>query len=395
MNILEKIRNHKKYQKFYRKLFNKIEKKVPKKSKTIVFESFSGKQYSDNPRAIFEYMNQYYPNYNLIWSINPSCTRLFKKEGINFIKRGTLKWLWVMARASFWVVNTRLPGWIYKSKRTNYIQTWHGTPLKKLAMDMDNVTIPGITTEQYKRSFKKETSEWNALVAPNEYSSKIFRKAFNFNGDMIHSGYPRNDFLKNHDSEDIEKIKESMKIPKDKKVILYAPTWRDNTSKVEGKHQFVSDLNFDLLNTELGNEYIVLVRMHYLAAANIDFNKYKSFLVDVTDYNDIRDLYIISDILITDYSSVFFDFSIMNKPIIFYVHDLEEYQNEIRGFYFDFINDAPGPLVKTTEQTIATIKNIDDIQREYNQKYNEFNSKFNHWEDGKASERVVDYILNY
>lgn len=223
---------------------------LPRNEKLIIFESYSGKQFSCNPRAIFEYLeeNKDKYDYQLIWSIDKRNKDLFDNSDVNYLRRFSLKWLWYMATAKYWVTNSRLPLWIPKPRNTTYVQTWHGTPLKKLANDMDEVHMPGTTTEQYKRNFLKEASKWDYLISPNAYSTEIFRSAFQFKKTFIESGYPRNDFLhKKNRNEEMLKIKERLGINKDKKIILYAPTWRDNSFYAKGKYKFNMVLDLESL----------------------------------------------------------------------------------------------------------------------------------------------------
>ncbi|CEG29083.1 CDP-glycerol:poly(glycerophosphate) glycerophosphotransferase [Bacillus sp. B-jedd] len=368
---------------------------LPAKRKLIIFESYLGKQYSCNPRAIYEYLRNNKPEYDMYWSIDPRYRASFENKGIKTVDRFSLKWLYLMARARFWVSNSRLPLWIPKPGHTIYLQTWHGTPLKRLAADMEEVHMPGTDTDSYKRNFLEESSRWDYLISPNEYSTEIFRRAFDFKKKMIESGYPRNDFLYNRNiDEKANSIKEKLSIPLNKKVILYAPTWRDNQFYDKGKYKFNLELDLEKMRNELGSEYIVLLRMHYLIAENLDLSGYSDFAMDVSGHEDIRELYIISDLLITDYSSVFFDFANLKKPMIFFVYDLENYRDQLRGFYFDFEKEAPGPLVKTTSEVIELIKVMAGSEDILPDEYLRFYMKFCHLEDGNASARVVKEIFD-
>lgn len=368
--------------------------KLPVKKKTVIFESFAGKQYSCNPRAIYEYMKEHHPEYNLIWSVNPSYTEIFEEKNVPYIHRFTLKWLFAMARAEYWVVNSRLPLWIPKPKHTTYVQTWHGTPLKRLAVDMEEVHMPGTNTEKYKQNFTKEASKWDYLISPNRYSTEIFARAFQFNKTMIESGYPRNDFLyTDNRPETMKAIKRKINIPEDKKVILYAPTWRDDQFYKKGKYKFDLDLNLDKLREEIGDNYVIVLRMHYLVAENFDLSPYKGFAYDFSSYEDIRELYMVSDLLITDYSSVFFDFANLKRPMIFFVPDIETYRDKLRGFYFDFEQEAPGPLVKTTEEVIEKIKETETSDYRLPDIFEPFYEKFCYLETGNSSEKVVKTVF--
>lgn len=363
---------------------------LPAKKNLIVFESFLGKQYSCNPRAIYEYLQENHPDYEMYWSIDPRYAHIFKEVNGKILSRFSIPWLFKMARAKYWVSNSRLPAWIPKPNHTVYLQTWHGTPLKRLAADMKEVHMPGTNTEDYKENFLRESSRWDYLISPNRYSSEIFTRAFDFKKELIESGYPRNDYLyKNNTPEAIKALKKSLNIPLDKKVILYAPTWRDNEFHEKGKYKFNLKLDLDKMQETLAGNYIILLRMHYLIADNIDIKAYSDFAYDVSDHTDISELYLISDMLITDYSSVFFDYANLKRPMIFYVYDIENYRDVLRGFYFDFEKHAPGPLVKTTEEVIHHIQS----PREINTDLERFHDKFCYLESGESSKRVVEKVF--
>ncbi|WP_202585862.1 CDP-glycerol glycerophosphotransferase family protein, partial [Vagococcus lutrae] len=165
--------------------------------------------------------------------------------------------------------------------------------------------------------------------------------------------------------EDHDRIKQSLGIPLDKKVILYAPTWRDDEFHSVGNYKFTLRLNLERLREDLGDEYVIVLRMHYFISDVLDLSEYEGFAFDYSKYNDINDLYIISDLLITDYSSVFFDFANLKRPILFYTYDLAKYKDELRGFYIDVQNDLPGQLLYSTKEIIDRFKNIKKVMYEY------------------------------
>ncbi|SFE74897.1 CDP-glycerol glycerophosphotransferase [Alteribacillus iranensis] len=392
---INKIKKSKPVRLGYRGIFGLVGK-LPKKE-IIVFESFLGKQYSCNPRAIYELLQKQDREYTYYWSIDHRFKSRFEEHGVQTIQRFTVKWFVVMMRAKYWVFNSRLPKWIPKPADTVYLQTWHGTPLKKLALDMDEVLMPGTTTEMYKRNFVAEASRWNYLVSPNSYSTDIFKRAFDFDETtqtMLETGYPRNDYLFHYTEEDVRAIKERLQLPEDKKVILYAPTWRDNEYHFIGKYKFAIQMDLDRMREELGDDYVIVMRLHYLVSDKLDLTGYEDFAVDGSNYPDIRDLYIISDLLITDYSSVMFDYGVLKRPMIFYVYDIESYRDQLRGFYFDFEKDAPGPLVKTTEDMIYYVKRADTIRTEHQEQVEWFEETFHSLEDGYASDRVIQQVFD-
>lgn len=372
----------------FRKLF-RIFAKFPRQSRVIVFESFHGKQYSCNPRAIYEYMKDQYPEYTFYWSLNKMSIPLVSHHQLPVLPRFTFKWIYTMATAKYWVINTRMPRWMQKPEGTIFLQTWHGTPLKKLGLDIEDVKMPGTTTELYRKNFINETSRWDYLIAPNSYSRDIFRTAFAYNGMMIESGYPRNDVLytQNQPSK-VSFLKSQMGLPADKKVILYAPTWRDDEYIEVGKYSFQLKLDLHEMKERLGDDYVLLLRMHYLIAEHMDLTGFEDFAYNMSGYEDIRDLYLVSDVLITDYSSVYFDYANLKRPVIFYTYDLEKYRDSLRGFYVDFEQTAPGPLVSTTEQVINEVQSV-----HVSHQIDEFNERYCAWEDGNATERVVHEVF--
>ncbi|WP_117168454.1 CDP-glycerol glycerophosphotransferase family protein [Paraliobacillus sediminis] len=379
--------------KIYKFIF-KLSGKLPTDNKLIMFESFLGKQYSDNPRAIYEYMLKEYPEYKMYWSVNRSDSVKFEDKNIKYVRRFSISWLIKMSRAKYWVTNSRLPLWIPKPRKTIYLQTWHGTPLKRLAADMEEVHMPGTNSVRYKRNFLSEASKWDYLVSPNNYSSVIFRRAFQFDKEMIESGYPRNDYLINSNNEKtIKELKKKNNLPLDKKILLYAPTWRDNQFYTKGKYKFNLQLDLERLKLELGEEYIVILRMHYLIAEKLDLLSYEGFVFDFSTYEDIRELYLMSDILITDYSSVFFDYANLRRPMLFFVYDIDEYKDNLRGFYFDFEKEAPGPLIKTTGSLIDEINAIKENDFVTSTDLDLFYQKFCYLEKGESTKKVVDEVF--
>ncbi|UXR73488.1 CDP-glycerol glycerophosphotransferase family protein [Staphylococcus sp. IVB6238] len=361
--------------------------------KLVYFESFHGKQYSDNPRALYEYLKQN-TDYKLIWGVKKGYESVFKQHGVPYVTRFSIKWFLTMPRTKYWMINTRLPQWFYKSSKTTYLQTWHGTPLKRLGLDIEEVQMPGTNTMKYKQNIVNESKRWDYLISPNRYSTENFERAFQVDrSKIIETGYPRNDKLVNeqHNTSYIQRIKDELNIPADKKVIMYAPTWRDDKFIKQGSYEL--NLNFDIekLRQHLSDEYVILLRMHYLVVTRVEEND--SFVIDVSDYKDIAELYLISDILITDYSSVMFDFGVLKRPQIFYAYDLEDYDSRLRGFYMDYQNNLPGPIIQNEEDLIHLLKSGEDLKKNYMEPLEQFYETYCSLETGDASKKVIDRIM--
>ena len=369
--------------------------RFPANKRLVIFESFSGKQYSCNPRAIYEYLVEHDYDLEMIWSVEEANAESLRKRGIPTVRRFSFRWFYLMARAKYWVTNSRMSLWIPKPAHTVYVQTWHGTPLKKLAGDMDEVYMPGTNTLSYKENFYKEAAKWDYLISPNRYSSDIFKRAFGFKKNMIESGYPRNDRLHLDNAQDhIDSIKKIYGIPVEKKVVLYAPTWRDDEFYQAGKYKHELKLDLDMLKREIGDEYVIILRMHYLIAEQFDLSRYEGFAFDLSVGVDVNDLYLMSDVLITDYSSVFFDFANLRRPIIFFTYDLASYRDKLRGFYFDLEVEAPGPVVTTSAEVLQAIQTFENEGfGAFEERYNDFYNTYCYLEGGSATKKVVDQIF--
>lgn len=374
----------------YKTLYIHIFMKKPLAKNWIVFESFFGKSYSDSPKYIYEYISANFPGkYKCIWIVNKKGSRIpFRHKKV---KRFSLRYYYYMARCGYIVFNSRQPEWVVKREGNVFLQTWHGTPLKKLVFDIEDINS---ASPKYKQQVYKQSRFWDYLIAANGFSSETFKRCFMFDNAMLETGYPRNDILHSADRDQIATIiRKRIGIPKDKKIVLYAPTWRDDEFYGKGQYKFELQINLELMKKELGDEYVFLLRTHYFIADSIDLTSFSGFAYNMSKYDDISELYLISDILITDYSSVFFDFANLKRPMLFYTYDLEKYRDILRGFYIDIEKEVPGPLLFTTEEVVDSIKNIDKITEDYRSRYEVFYNRFCGWEDGQASKKVVESVF--
>ncbi|MGL5153135.1 MAG: CDP-glycerol glycerophosphotransferase family protein [Clostridium sp.] len=382
--------------KYKKTIYNILYKKFKVKSNRVIFDSFLGKGYSCNPRYIYEYMNTTtgYKKYKCIWVLrNP------KKEEIpnaKVVKYGTIKHFYYLVTSEFWVFNSKIPKYFKKKKEQIYLQTWHGTPLKRLAKDIDigeDATFyrSKMSYEEMVKTYEQDEEKYDFLVSPNEYSTEKFQSAFGVNKrKILETGYPRNDSLFTINEVEVNEIKDKLNIPKKKKVILYAPTWRENKYSARG-YTYTPKVDFKKWKESLGEEFVVIYKPHYLIVNKIEDNGLENFLYRFDSNIDIKDLYLISNILITDYSSVFFDYICLDKPVVFYMDDLKEYKEELRGFYIN-INELPGPIVEEENELLKEIKN--QFKETNTDKIKEFKKKLNYFDDGRASERVVKAIFN-
>lgn len=378
---------------------------LPVNSGVIVFESNLGRNYTGNPRAIYEKMvelglDKKYRCYYIL-----DCVEDYRGQipgRIRLIRNARLRFYFIMAIAGVWVMDTRLQNYMKKRKKCLYIQTWHGTPLKKLGLDLEHLCMAGEETlSEYQEEFRINSATWDYLVSQNPFSTGVFRRAFDFHGFIIPCGYPRNDRLFEARGETAERSRkrlsatlEKLGLPQNKKILLYAPTWRDDAYYDKASYRFETRMDFEKMKQALGGEYILLAKFHYMVREKEPFDAAAGFLYPVDAKVDIADLYPLADVLITDYSSVMFDYCILKRPMIFYAYDKKHYKDEVRGFYFDFEETVPGPVAETTEEVIAAVRRADTMEerQKYEEKYQAFCAAYNAYETGSASLKILQLI---
>lgn len=360
--------------------------------KTILFQAFDGRGFLDNPKAIFEAIqaDEKFSNYILVWALNQP----IELSGSKVIKRRSFAYYYYLVKAKYWVFNNKMPEYLFKKPDQIYLQTWHGTPLKRLAHDMPDTGMTYYRSQQsYQEmvtSYDKDSRLWDYLVSPNSFATDIFTSAFKFPKEkMMATGYPRNDCLINATASDIVRLKKTYHLPRDKKVILYAPTWRDDAYSLKG-YTFDLKIDFTKWHDSLGDDYVIIFKPHYLISNQVVIPENLSdFVKQVPATLDINALYLISDCLVTDYSSVFFDYANLNRPIYFYMPDFESYKNRLRGFYLEIPNDLPNEVCQTQEALLTAI-----VSEQFELKrLVSFNKRFNNLQDGLSSQKVIKEVF--
>jgi CDP-glycerol glycerophosphotransferase (TagB/SpsB family) len=340
----------------------------------VFFESFYGRTVGCNPRAIDRALAAAAPEVVRYWSVVDLSVAV--PEGAIAVVERSPEWWRARAAARLLVVNDWLRHRFSRKPGQKVLQTWHGTPLKRLALHR-----PGFDPRRM-AAVVKESRRWDVLLAQNTYAEQILRKAYAFFGRPIWvEGYPRNDALVTGDA---AAVRSALGIAEEERVLLYAPTWRDDRTEMV---DFVDP-------EELAQraDAVVLVRGHTrtLAAGR---DRVGARVIDVTGFPETSQLLLAADALITDYSSVMFDFSVTGKPMFFLVPDLEHYRGQLRGFYFDLESRAPGPLVHTQEELVEALADPGRADA-YSEKYAAWRAQFNRRDDGLAAERVVARILD-
>ncbi|MGK5549995.1 bifunctional glycosyltransferase/CDP-glycerol:glycerophosphate glycerophosphotransferase [Actinomadura kijaniata] len=369
----------------------------------VVFSCFNGRQYSDSTRAIHEELVRRGVELEQLWVVNDGQVEL--PDTVRPIRLNGREWHEAMASARYVVANHRLGDWFQRHPDQTVLQTWHGTPLKKIGKDIKEVHFayaPGMKHALRAQANKGRAAEapvaptlpeWTHLLSPNPFSTEIFRRAFSFKGELIETGYPRNDVLYHPDADAIAAgVRARLGIPAGKRIVLYAPTWRDDQYYSRGRYRHDMRLDLDRARAELGDDHVLLVRLHSNVVDGVPEDE-SGFVRDVSLYPDIAELYLVADVMITDYSSVMFDYANTRRPMLFFTYDLADYRDRLRGFYFDFEAEAPGPLVESSDALIEAIRDADVTARDYKDRYDAFVERFCPLDDGKAASRVVDRVF--
>lgn len=393
--------------------YKKHSEKATLDPKSVVFEAFGGRKYACSPRAIYEVMIQdpRFDDWTFYWSFKGRYVRQMEEEGLidpklsraKLIVRGSGDYFDAFATSKYWIQNNRVPEYETPREDQVYVQCWHGTPLKRLGYDVPESTGGGAlnSARELADRFYLDAQKWSYLISPSAFTSQHLADAFGLPEEkrpsvILEVGYPRNDAIAQmvfgeDSTEKTDQLKEKYELPKDKKLLLFAPTWRDD-QYTEGVGYTLNSLaDFDILQHDLGDEWAILLRTHYYIANKFDLSAWEGFVYNVSDVDDINDLYCVADALCTDYSSVFFDYANTKRPLYFYWPDRDHY-NEMHGFYIDE-NTLPGPKCETTQDLANAVAKNNDWFDSYGKEYAEFQQTYCSMDDGHAADRVIQKVF--
>ncbi|MEV2243536.1 CDP-glycerol glycerophosphotransferase family protein [Streptomyces sp. NPDC049970] len=352
----------------------------------VLYSSFDGRQFSDSPRAVHEELARRDTGVEHLWVVRDQQAAV--PAGVRAVALHSAEWYEALARSRWIVTNTQLPEWFERADGQFVVQTWHGTPLKRIGRDLAGTACADTA---YMESLPRRAAQWSVLVSPNRFSTPVLRRAFGHTGEVLECGYPRNDLLFAPDRAKVAaQVRQSLGVPDGRRVVLYAPTWREDLPKRSGLYGLDLQLDLERAREALGDDVVLLVRRHYLVGGSIPES---DFVRDVSRHPDVAELMLISDALVTDYSSLMFDFAQTGRPMLFHTYDLEHYRDTLRGFCFDFENQAPGPLITGSAGVVEALRDPDAATAGHREAYARFRESFCDLDDGTASARVVDRML--
>ncbi|GAA3072100.1 bifunctional glycosyltransferase/CDP-glycerol:glycerophosphate glycerophosphotransferase [Streptomyces glomeratus] len=368
--------------------YHRMIRLLPVRTGTVVFESHLGKQYSDSPRAIYEEMRRRGVPFKAVWSYAGERPTGFPKD-VELVRRWSWPYLRALAQAEFWIDNQGFPLKLNKRPETTYIQTWHGSALKRMGFDEPKYRIK---PEHEQSAYQEAIDRFDYFVVRGRHDEKTLAPAYRIPEEkLLRTGYPRNDALvRAKDAETLDpaarELADRLGIRTDRPVVLYAPTFREQNGKVQ-KFEFPFDI--DAFADRFGDEFTLLIRTHYLNSVTLP-PSVAGRVVNVSEEPDITPVLLLADAMITDYSSVMFDYALLQRPMVFFTYDWEEYVDNSRGTYFDLSEQAPGPVVRTAEDLFRVLEDLQSLASEHEARLKEFVTQYGEYDRGDAAARIVD-----
>jgi CDP-glycerol glycerophosphotransferase len=349
----------------------------------VFFCTDLGSTVGDSALAIVQELRRRAMPLALYWGVTDRSVAV--PDGVVPVVKHSTQW-YEKVNTCRYVVNNYGGLWgLRKGPDQRYLQTWHGTPYKYIGVsESRHRNAP----ESRMQVIAAEAAEWDAIVSPSPYMTKLIASDLLFEGTVLETGYPRNDVLATATDDDVRALRTALGVPQHAKVMLYAPTFREN-QRHGTKAELYDALDLDRLADLLGPDWCILLRGHGFNARNDQLDRSHGRLIDVTHHANINDLYITADALVTDYSSVMFDFSVTGKPMAFFTPDLKQYIAS-RGVYLDLAETVPGPLYIDVKNLADGLRDLDALAAEHADKYAAFRTQFTPWDDGKAAARVVE-----
>ncbi|MEV8633377.1 CDP-glycerol glycerophosphotransferase family protein [Streptosporangium sp. NPDC051023] len=366
------------------RLYRALIRIVPPRRDLVLFEADVGAGYTGNPRYVYEELRRRRAPFDMVWSVARN-RRNFPGDA-RLVRRMSWRYLWTMARAGHWVDSHGLPLAYPKPAGTRYLQTWHGQGVKTVGFDAPDLRAD---FAEPRRRWRAAVARWDALVMPSAEFERIFVSSNGYDGPVLRYGSPRCDVLVNGDDEAVRRARDLLELPPDRRVLLYAPTYRDRAT-FSGR-SVRADL--DMMAGALADDWVVILRTHPVERYTVP-EHLRHFVRPAGSYPEVNDLMLASDALLTDYSSLMCDYAVTGRPMLFLIDDWEEYRRVERGVTHDLPAIAPGPCVTRTEELIRALRDLDGgaaaFTARYASKYAAFQRTWCADERGHAAAKVVD-----
>ncbi|GLW71387.1 hypothetical protein Kpho02_36860 [Kitasatospora phosalacinea] len=348
----------------------------------VLYDVFGGRSYSCNPRAVHEELVARGLPLEHLWVVEDGQEQ--PPPGTTALRMWSPEWYEALATSRYLVGNTHFPDFLERREGQVVAQLWHGTPLKRIARQ---VRTEWMAEDGYLDRLEREVRQWNLLLSPSPFATPVLTDSFDYRGEPLEAGYPRNDRLVRADPVERAAVRARLGVPEGRTVVLYAPTWRDDQRDGD-RYRLDLQLDVEAARAALGEDHVLLLRPHVHVGGPVPDD---DFVRDVSDHPDVADLMLAADVLVTDYSSLMFDFAVTGRPMLFFTYDLEHYRGRLRGFTFDFEAHAPGPLLADSAAVVAALRDLDPVP--YAERYRAFRERFCPLDDGRAAARVVDRML--
>ncbi|KUM68788.1 bifunctional glycosyltransferase family 2 protein/CDP-glycerol:glycerophosphate glycerophosphotransferase [Streptomyces curacoi] len=347
-----------------------------------VYCAYWGRGYVCNPAAIHAKARELAPHIRSVFLVEPDAVDSMPK-GVEYAVIGSRVYWDVLARAKYLINNANFADAVVKREGSVHLSTQHGTPLKKMGADQATYPVVAAATGSFARLLAR-VDRWDYNLSSNRHSTQMWERAFPAEHETLEYGYPRNDVYYTATAADVARVRRELGVPEGKKALLYAPTHRDHATGFE------TGLDLQALCEEIGDEYVVLLRAHYFYDQGTARGSGR--IIDVTGHRCAEDVCLAADALITDYSSIMFDYANLDRPIVVYADDWDVYR-ELRGVYFDLMENAPGRVVRTPQELAAVIRDGSYADEEARALRAAFRERFCQFDDGRAAERVVRRVL--
>jgi CDP-glycerol glycerophosphotransferase len=352
----------------------------PVEPNLAVFAAYWYRGYSCNPRAVYEKLLELAPWIRGVWVVDREHARKMP-AGVEYVVPGTRDYYRLIARARYFVNNVNFPNELVKREGTIHVQTHHGTPLKKMGLDLRGAFSAG--SRMNFDLLLRRCARWDYSVTSNAFSTEMWEHAYPTRYKTLEVGYPRNDVLVNASEAAIDKIRSDLGIAPGRRAVLYAPTHR------EYRDGYVPTLDVERVADELGPDNVVLKRVHYFYRDEPSAEEARSAqVIDVAGHPSIEELCLAADVLVTDYSALMFDYAVLDRPIVIHAPDWDEYRR-LRGTYFDLLAEPPGVVTRTDEELVEAFLSGAVVGEEAGRLRAVFRARFCMLDDGRAAERVV------